>query len=99
MFPPPSALGRDEALFRYTFALVGRSCQATGAHDFRDLWTLTLGEGSAWMVMNGRPFHSQAFSTSRLLLLARRLLVRKQELHLAQLPANLVPAHVNKYLP
>lgn len=38
------------ALSAYTFGLIGRSCDATGANDFRELWSLTIGSGSAWIV-------------------------------------------------
>lgn len=34
----------------YTFSLVGRACEETGAHDFRDLWGETLGEHTSWIV-------------------------------------------------
>ena len=37
-------------LSSYSFNLVGRTVEATGARDFRELWSLTVGSGSAWMV-------------------------------------------------
>jgi len=38
------------ALSTYTFNLVGRCVDATGAVDFRELWSLTVGSSSAWVV-------------------------------------------------
>ena len=37
-------------LSAYTFSMVGRTVEVTGATDFRDLWSLTLGAKSAWIV-------------------------------------------------
>ena len=37
-------------LSTYSFNLVGRVVDVTGAVDFRDLWSLTVGSSSAWFV-------------------------------------------------
>jgi amino acid permease len=37
-------------LSTYSFNLVGRVVDVTGAVDFRDLWSLTMGAKSAWIV-------------------------------------------------
>jgi len=37
-------------LSTYCFNLVGRCVEATGAKDFRELWSLTVGKDSAWLV-------------------------------------------------
>lgn len=37
-------------LSSYAFNLVGRAVEATGATDFRDLWSRSIGDSSAWVV-------------------------------------------------